>query len=70
MPSERRMKSQDDVRLALAQIYRDLDADRLDVQKAKALCYIALSLSQVLSEHDLEARIAVLENAKPLRRSA
>jgi hypothetical protein len=54
----------------LAWTWRELKADRLEVPKARTLAYIALSLSQVLSEHDLEARIEALETAANLRRTA
>ncbi len=36
----------------------------MPIQKCKALVYTALSLSQVMSEHDLENRIAALEAAQ------
>ena len=59
--SQRTLNSQADVRRALAKVYRDLEADRLDPGKARVMIYCALSLSQVLSEHDLEKRVEALE---------
>jgi hypothetical protein len=65
------MKSQEDIARALAHVYRELDADRVDPAKARVLIYCALSLSQVLGEHDLEKRVEALESSIPnLRRSA
>lgn len=66
----RSLKTQSDISRALAHIYREVDADRMDVVKARALIYCALSLSSVLSEHDLEARIVALETQASTRRTA
>ena len=63
----RSLKNQSDISRALAHIYREVDADRMDVAKARALIYCALSLSTVLSEHALEARIAAPETQAKLR---
>lgn len=59
----RSLNTQADVRRALAWVWREVEADRMELPKAKVLIYGALSLSQVLSEHDLEARILALESA-------
>jgi hypothetical protein len=67
----RSLKNQDDIARALALVYRELDADRIEPGKARVLIYCALSLSQVLSEHDLEQRVIALEASVPnLRRTA
>jgi hypothetical protein len=66
----RSLKNQDDIARALAHVYRELDADRLEPAKGRVLIYCALSLSSVLSEHDLEQRIEALESAANLRRTA
>ncbi len=60
----RSLKTQADIRRALAHTYRELEADRLEPGKARVLIYCALSLSSVMSEHDLEERIQALEAAK------
>jgi hypothetical protein len=70
MAGQRSLKTQEDVRRALAWVWREAEADRMDVQKARLLVYCALSLSQVLSEHGLEARIEALEAQANLRRTA
>ena len=59
----RSLKTQSDIARALAHVYRELDGDRLEPAKARVLIYCALSLSQVLSEHDIEARLVALEAA-------
>lgn len=60
----RQLKTQADVKRALAWVWRELEADRMPVPKAKALIYGALSLSQVMTEHDLEERLRVLEEGR------
>jgi hypothetical protein len=61
MPSQPRLKSQEDCRRALARAYADLKADIIKPDKARVLAYIALSCSSILKEHDLEMRIQRLE---------
>lgn len=62
--ARRQLKTQDDIRRALAHVYREVESDRMEPAKARVLVYCALSLSTVLSEHELEARIAALEAAQ------
>ena len=64
----RTLKAQSDISRALAHVYREVDGDRMDVAKARTLIYCALSLSSVLSEHDLEARILALETQASMRK--
>jgi len=66
----RSLKTQSDISRALAYIYREVDGDRMPVAKARTLIYCALSLSTVLTEHDLEARILALETQANLRRAS
>jgi len=69
----RRLSTQDHCRQALAWLYREVEADRMPLPKAKCLTYICLSLSGVLAEHQLEERIQKLEQAhaaKASRRAA
>ena len=66
----RSLKNQDDIARALAHVYRELDANRLEPAKGRALIYCALSLSQVLSEHDIEKRLEALESQANLRRAS
>ena len=66
----RSLKTQDDIARALAHVYRELDANRLEPAKGRVLIYCALSLSSVLTEHDLERRLEALEAAANLRRAS
>ncbi len=66
----RSLKTQNDIARALAYCYREMDADRLAPAKGRALIYCALSLSQVLGEHDLERRLEALEAAANLNAAA
>ncbi|MDP2876242.1 MAG: hypothetical protein Q8O00_08665 [Holophaga sp.] len=61
MPAVRRLKTQEDVRFALSSIYRQLEAETIDIPRAKAMIYCAQTISRVLSEHTLEERVKALE---------
>lgn len=60
----RSLKTQADIRRALAWVWREVEADRMELRKAKTLIYGALSLSQVMTQHDLEARLEALEASR------
>lgn len=68
--SQRSLKSQDDIRRALAHVFREIEADRMDPTKGRVLIYAAMSISTVLAEHSLESRIAALEEAASQKRAA
>jgi predicted NAD/FAD-dependent oxidoreductase len=76
MPSQRRLKTQENCRATLAWIFREVEKDKMVPTKARVLIYAALSISGIISETDIEARIKALEEsaaqAKPtaLRRPA
>ena len=59
--AQRSLKTQGDVKRALAWVFREIDADKMPVPKGKALVYTLMSLSSVMTEHDLEARLNALE---------
>jgi hypothetical protein len=61
MPSQRRLKTQDDCRRAIAWIFTELSTDRMKPDKARVLIYAALSCSSILTDHELEDRIQRLE---------
>lgn len=61
MPSQRRFKTQEDCRRAIASIYRELEKDAMEPVKARVMIYAALSISGILTDHDLEGRIEALE---------
>lgn len=63
MAKHRPFRTQDDCRKAIAWVFRQVEANQLEVAKGRTLIYAALSISQILSEHDLERRLAVLEAA-------
>lgn len=61
MPSQRRLKNQEDCRRAIAWVFRELSEDRIRPDKGRVLIYAALSISGILSEHEMESRIQALE---------
>lgn len=61
MPSERRLKTQDNCRAAIAWVFRELEKDRIEAGKARVLIYAALSISGILAEHDIEKRVEAIE---------
>jgi len=61
MPSERRLKNQENCRQAIAWVFRELEKDRMEAGKARVLIYAALSISGILADHDIETRIELLE---------
>jgi uncharacterized protein (DUF2225 family) len=63
MPSERRLKNQENCRQAIAWVFRELEKDRMEAGKARVLIYAALSISGILAEHDVEQRIKALEES-------
>lgn len=64
MPSVRRLKTADDVRRTLADLYRKLERDEIDVQKARAAVYLLATLASVIQSSDLEKRLEALEAAQ------
>ncbi len=64
MPSVRRLKTAEDVRVALAKLYRDLESDAVDPKKGRALVYVLATLSNVIRDSDIERRLEALEAAK------
>ena len=66
----RRLNSQEHCRQALAWLWREVEADRMELPKAKASTYICLSLSGILADHDTEQRLVALEQAMHHRGAA
>ena len=56
-----RLKNLLDVRRFLARVLNDLDANRIQESKAKALGYLCSIMKDVIRDSDLEQRIAKLE---------
>ncbi len=57
----RRLHSIANVKACLADVVRELEADRMDVQKARALVYALATLAGIIQGHDMEQRIKQLE---------
>lgn len=57
----RRLANIHNVKGALADVIRELEADRMDVQKARALVYALSTLAGVIQGNDFADRIAALE---------
>lgn len=64
MPSVRRLKTAEDVRVALAKIYRGLESDQIEVGKGRALVYVLATLSSVIRDSDIERRLDALEASR------
>ena len=61
-----KLQSIGDVSHELAKLYREARANKIETADASKLAHILAILSRILSDHDLEARIAALE-AKGVR---
>ncbi len=61
VPSVRRLKTAEDVRVALAKLYRDLERDEVDPKKGRVLVYVLATLSSVIRDSDIEKRLEALE---------
>ena len=57
----RRLHNIHNVKSCLADVIRELEADRMEVQKARAMVYALSTLASVIQGSDLEQRIAALE---------
>ena len=62
MPAILRLRTSDNIRCALAALYRDLKADRIDINKARAGAYILSVMAGIVRDADLEARLDALES--------
>lgn len=61
MPAVRRLKTADNVRAALAWVFRQVEGGDMELDKARVLIYAAVSLGGILKATELEARISALE---------
>lgn len=59
-----RMKTAEDVRRALARLYRQLEKDEIDPPRARCMIYAAATLGSLIRDSDLEARLDALEAAQ------
>jgi len=66
VPAVRRLKTADNVRAALARIFRQVEADQMEPTKARVLIYCASVMVGVINSADLEARLQALEDEREL----
>lgn len=59
--SEPRLNSATDVRKRLAHVWREVEANRMDLPKARTLAYIGQVMLGVIQASDLEARLHEVE---------
>jgi len=67
-PCKRRLQSAQDVRTFLADLVNRANRGEVDTATAKCIGYLLQILNGVISTSDIEARLAVLEDAKELKR--
>jgi len=58
-----RLKTLDDVRLELSNVYREARRKKLPMHDAKGLAYLLQGLSAVMKDTELERRIGAIEQA-------
>lgn len=57
----RRLARIKDIRLALANVYRQLEQDQIESNKARTMVYILNSLAEIMDSRELEKRLDGLE---------
>ena len=67
-PCKRRLQTAQDVRVFLADLVNRANRGEVDTATAKCIGYLLQILNGVISTSDIEARLAVLEDAKELKR--
>ena len=63
MPTPARidLKSIDDVRLEMARVYREMRSNTIESQQGTRLVYVLSAIGKLIELHDIEQRIAKLE---------
>lgn len=61
MPAVRRLRTVEDVKIALAGFIRAIEKGKLDHQTGRCLIYGCATLTSIMRDHDLEARLDALE---------
>jgi hypothetical protein len=61
LPRVGRLETIEDVRAELSKVYRAARTGRIEMNDAKGLCYLLVSLGALVKDGALEARIAALE---------
>lgn len=70
MPAVRRLKTADDVRNALATVFRRMESGEMDHNTGRALVYCGSAIAAVIKDETLERleeRLAALEASEPQR---
>ena len=62
-PRGRPLKSQADLRRALASLYRQIEAGSVDVARARIQVYALATLSALHERHELEAELEVIRRS-------
>ncbi len=60
-PSKIRLKTLEDVRLAMASVYRDMRSGKIEMSDGTKLAYVLTSLAKVIEGSINEERIEILE---------
>lgn len=60
-PKKIDLKSINDVRLEMANIYRAMKAGSIETSDGTKLCYVLSAIGKMIESADIEARIALLE---------
>ena len=61
MPAIRRLKTADNIRAALASIYRKVENGQMDLTTARVLIYCGATMAGIVRDAELEARLDAFE---------
>ena len=61
---KRRLSSASDLRLFLAALIRQVDADQISESKARVLTYMCQTLMGIIRDNDIEQRVTALEKER------
>ena len=61
MPSIRRLRTADNIRTALASVFRKVEKGEMDTKTANTLIYCGATMAGIVRDVDLEARLDALE---------
>jgi hypothetical protein len=66
MPTPARidLKSINDIRLEMARVYREMRNKSIETQDGTRLVYVLSAMGKLIELHDIERRIALLEEKK------
>ena len=61
IPSRIDLKTIDDIRLEMARVYREMRASMIETADCTKLVYVLSAIGKLIELHDIEKRIAALE---------